>query len=234
MPSSGRWRRRLTRLLPPKSVQQDHGARRHAGAAGAWSGHGPRGHGGPVRSAHVAGDGWLGCVGHSRVAGKSSAPQLPSLRKGGPQRARLICTARLTHRPRATLAGADQALPTTPFEIRIDTAGADRRAGVCLGSRRNGRVVAASTARWLVDGRLRGADIQHASTCLGGRRHGVVVAVSTAGCLVDGRLLGADIQRAGVCLGSRRNGRVVTASAACWSMDAGRRGADSQHCRGRP
>ncbi|NIK01190.1 hypothetical protein FHR48_002750 [Xanthomonas arboricola] len=159
MPSSGRWRRRLTRLLPPKSVQQDHGARRHAGAAGAWSGHGPRGHGGPARRAHVAGDVWLGCVGHSRVAGNSSAPQLPSLRKRGPQRPRLICTARLTHRPRATLTGADQALPTTPFEIRIVTAGADRRAGVYLGSRRNGRVVAASTAGWLVDGRLRGADI---------------------------------------------------------------------------
>ncbi|NIJ80048.1 hypothetical protein FHT10_001169 [Xanthomonas arboricola] len=159
MPSSGRWRRRLTRLLPPKSIQQDHGARRHAGAAGAWSGHGPRVHGGPVRRAHVAGDGWLGCVGHSRVAGNSSAPQLPSLRKRGPQRPRLICTARLTHRPRATLAGADQALPATPFEMRIDTAGACRRAGVCLGSRRNGRIVTASTARCLVDGRLRGADI---------------------------------------------------------------------------
>ncbi|MBB3833391.1 hypothetical protein FHR55_001601 [Xanthomonas arboricola] len=63
------------------------------------------------------------------------------------------------HRPRATLAGADQALPATPFEIWIDTADACRRAGVCLGSRRNGHVVAASTAGWLVDGRLRGADI---------------------------------------------------------------------------
>ncbi|PPU36496.1 hypothetical protein XspCFBP7912_06180 [Xanthomonas sp. CFBP 7912] len=127
------------------------------------------------------------------MAGNSSAPQLPSLRKRGPQRPRLICTARLTHRPRATLAGADQALPATPFEIRIDTAGADRRAGVCLGSRRNGRVAAASTARWLVDGRLRGADIQHASTCLGGRRDSHIVAASTAGWLVDGRLRGADI-----------------------------------------
>ncbi|MBB3799899.1 hypothetical protein FHR47_000124 [Xanthomonas arboricola] len=194
MPSSGRWRRRLTRLLPPKSIQQDHGARRHAGAAGAWSGHGPRGHGGPARRAHVAGDGWLGCVGHSRVADNSCAPQLPSLRKRGPQRPRLICTARLTHRPRATLAGADQALLATPFEIRIDTAGACRRAGVCPGSRRNGRVVTASTARCLVDGRLRGADIQHAGVCVGGRRNGRVVTASAACWSMDAGRRGADSQ----------------------------------------
>ncbi|MBB3826937.1 hypothetical protein FHR50_003162 [Xanthomonas arboricola] len=194
MPSSGRWRRRLDRLLPPKSAQQDHGARRHAGAAGAWSGHGPRVHGGPVRRAHVAGDGWLGCVGRFRVAGNSSAPQLPSLRKRGPQRPRLFCTARLTHRPRATPAGPDQALPATPFEIRIDTAGACRRAGVCLGSRRHGRIVTATTARWLVDGRLRRADIQRAGVCLGGRRHGRIVTASAACWSIDAGRRGADSQ----------------------------------------